>query len=85
MLRHIDEFSDVLEHFFPDFQNLLVFDNSSGHGAFTEDTLLSQRTSKGWGGRQPKVRDTKWVDMSGKIHLQSCVFTEEDRVIEVSE
>jgi hypothetical protein len=80
MLRHIDEFLDVLEHVFPDFQNLLVFDNSSGHGAFAEDALLSQRASKGWGGRQPKMRDTKWVDSSGNIHLQSCVFTEEDRV-----
>ncbi len=69
MLRHIDEFLDVLEYVFPDFQNLLVFDNSSGHGAFAEDALLSQRASKGWGGRQPKMRDTKWVDSSGNTQL----------------
>jgi hypothetical protein len=80
MLQHVDEFMDILEVVMPDCKHLFVFDNSSGHGAFAEDALLAQRISKGWGGKQPLMRDTQWVDSEGTIHLQKMVFAEADRI-----
>ena len=64
----------------PDCKHLFVFDNSNGHGAFAEDALLAQRISKGWGGKQPLMRDTQWVDSEGTMHLQKMVFVEADRI-----
>jgi hypothetical protein len=69
-----------LEVVMPDCKHLFVFDNSNGHGAFAEDALLAQRISKGWGGKQPLMRDTQWVDSEGTMHLQKMVFVEADRI-----
>ena len=74
MPEHTDEFIDMLEVCFPDVKNLFIFDNSSGHGAFSDGALLAQRMSKGWGGKQPKMHPTCWTDSGGNLHLQSMAF-----------
>jgi len=78
MLQHVEEFMDILEVVMPDCKHLFVFDNSSGHGAFADNALLAQRVSKGWGGKQPKLREAEWSDSSGIVHVQKMVFEEAD-------
>jgi hypothetical protein len=59
----------------PEHDPIVVFDNSSGHGAYADDALQAQKMSCGWGGKQARMRDTSWVDLKGKKHKQSMVFT----------
>ena len=44
-----------------DKHTILLFDHSSGHRAFAEDTLNARRMNVRLGGVQPCMRDTVWA------------------------
>ena len=45
------------------FQYLFLFDHSANHEAFAADALRASVVNKGWGGKQPKLRCTRF-----KVH-----------------
>jgi hypothetical protein len=75
---------------FPQFDCLFLFDHSNGHDWLQPDGLSLSKICKNFGGKQPKMRNSKIVDSSlfGKYHddsftlqlndTQSMVFTSED-------
>jgi hypothetical protein len=74
---HLEQYYDIFEMKCPECDPIVVKDNSSGHGAYATDALLSQRMSVGWGGKQPLMKQTVWYDDKGKKHIQDMVFTGE--------
>ncbi len=78
ILQHLDEYLDILETVCPGHQHLFIFDNSSRHDAFAEDALVANRMNKGWGGKQPHMRATEWMDSSGVMHAKTMIFQDGD-------
>ena len=60
MIEHCVEVMDGLDAKFGvgQYQYLFLFDHSANHEAFAEDALRASVMSKGWGGKQPKLRST---------------------------
>ncbi len=50
---------DVLKVLYPHYDFVFIFDHSCGHDKKRPDGLNPQRLTKSFGGRQPKMRDTK--------------------------
>ena len=65
MIYHAVEVMDGLDVKFGKgrFQYLFLFDHSANHEAFATDALRSSVISKGWGGKQAKLRSTSF-----KVH-----------------
>ncbi|CAG8668093.1 8518_t:CDS:2, partial [Racocetra fulgida] len=53
---------DILEIALPDTILVFGFDNSSSHGAFTEDVLIVNRMNVGYSGKQPKMHLGRFSD-----------------------
>ena len=62
MIEHCTEVMDGLDVKFGTdrFQYLFLFDHSANHEAFAPDALRSNVVSKGWGGKQAKMRATEF-------------------------
>ena len=62
MIEHCEEVMDGLDAKFgaDRFQYLFLFDHSANHEAFASDALRANVVSKGWGGKQPKLRETEF-------------------------
>ena len=60
MIEHCVEVMDGLDAKFgvDQYQYMFLFDHSANHEAFAEDALRASVMSKGWGGKQPKLRPT---------------------------
>ena len=60
MIQHCVEVMDGLDVKFGrgQYQYLFLFDHSSNHEAFADNALRASVMSKGWGGKQPKLRTT---------------------------
>jgi hypothetical protein len=64
MCLHLEQYLDIFEVKCPEHNPIVVFDNSSGHGAYADDALQAQKMSSGWGGKQARMRDTSWKKVS---------------------
>ncbi|KAH8914075.1 hypothetical protein BT69DRAFT_1343613 [Atractiella rhizophila] len=60
-LRSVEKkFIPVFERLHPGQTALVVFDNSTGHGAMASDALNAKNMNLGPGGKQPVMRDGWW-------------------------
>ncbi|CAG8476073.1 11974_t:CDS:2 [Racocetra fulgida] len=62
---------DILEIAIPDTMLVFGFDNSSSHRAFAEDALVASRMNVGFGGKQSKMRPSRFSDSTS----QEIVFS----------
>jgi hypothetical protein len=60
----------IFERTHPGCIGIFAFDNATSHTAFAPDALVAKRMSKGYGGKQPKMRATFW----GNGQRQSMVI-----------
>ncbi|THH32729.1 hypothetical protein EUX98_g1481 [Antrodiella citrinella] len=60
----------------PGDQFLIIVDNSQGHSAYAEDTLLVQRMNMRPGGQQARMRDG-WYERDGRRITQPMVFPDD--------
>ena len=51
------------------YHHIWCFDHSCGHTAFADDALNASKMNKGPGGKQPKMRDTKWNGQTQSMTL----------------
>ncbi|KAJ3553136.1 hypothetical protein NP233_g12718 [Leucocoprinus birnbaumii] len=58
----------------PNYQMLLMVDNSQGHSAYAEDALLVSRMNMGPGGKQAMLRDGWYIGQDGRRITQKMVF-----------
>ena len=65
----------IFNQAFPGDVAVFAFDNSSGHACKAKNALVANRMNLRPGGKQPRMRDTKW---GNGIH-QSMVFQEGDK------
>lgn len=56
----------------PDYQVLIMVDNSQGHSAYGEDALLTSRMNMRPGGKQAKLRDGWYIKDGQKIIQPMC-------------
>ena len=80
MSLQVEDIYDVLSIKFPQYNFLLLLDQSSGHGRMGEGGLNINTMSVRWGGKQDKMRSTKIKEV-GPYHRilevgdeQSMVF-----------
>ena len=61
MIQHVIEVMDGLDAKYGEgrFQYVFLFDHSANHEAFAADALRATSMSKGWGGKQSKLRTTE--------------------------
>lgn len=57
----------------PEYQALIMVDNSQGHSAYSSDAILVSRMNLNLGGTQPKLRDG-WYICNDHHILQKMVF-----------
>jgi hypothetical protein len=57
----------------PEYQALIMVDNSQGHSAYAIDALLTSRMNLRPGGKQARLRDG-WYERSGEKIIQSMIF-----------
>lgn len=74
MLEQTKRMIPIFEAQHPGKQGLFLFDNSTGHNAFSPDALLAHKMNYNPSGKQPKLRDTTW---NGR--RQSMQFEEGDK------
>ena len=51
------------------YHHFWCFDQSHGHTAYSEDTLISSKMNKGPGGKQHKMHDTVWNGQTQTMRL----------------
>ena len=59
MVLQMEDCSDVLNTLHPEFDFIFLFDHSCGHDRKRPDGLCCNSVRKEWGGKQPKMRETK--------------------------
>jgi hypothetical protein len=59
MVLQFEDCIDVMEVLYPDFEYVFLFDHSCGHDRKRPDGLCVNSIRKGFGGKQPMMRDTK--------------------------
>ena len=64
MVLQMEDCVDVLKVLYPQFDIVFLFDHSCGHDKQRPDGLNANNISKGYGGSQPKMHDTKIQDMT---------------------
>ena len=84
----LEDCADVLQHLYPQFDYLFLFDHSSGHDKQREDGLNVKKMTKSFGGNQRKMRDTVIKQEKGYLgpylrilnpgDTQSMVFKDRD-------
>jgi hypothetical protein len=57
----------------PEYQVLIMVDNSQGHSAYAIDALLTSQMNLRPGGKQARLRDG-WYERSGEKIIQSMIF-----------
>jgi hypothetical protein len=72
MVAHLEEVIKLAEEVFPWAQFVFRFDHSSNHTAMAEDALNAKRMNKNPGGKQPKMRRSKYV-RGDQEHIQFMV------------
>lgn len=58
----------------PGYQALFLVDNSQGHCAYPVDALLTSRMNLRPGGKQARLRDGWFLDLSGQKIVQKMIF-----------
>lgn len=64
----------IFETAYPHCQGLFLFDNATSHCAYAQNALRASRMNKGWGGKQPVMRDGYFTDKEGKRVIQKMTF-----------
>ncbi len=59
----------------PDYQALIMVDNSQGHGIYAPNALLTRDMNFNPGGSQPKLRDGWFINGLGERVVQHMVFS----------
>ncbi len=59
MILQFEDCIDVVRTLWPEFEYVFLFDHSCGHDRQRPDGLTTTGLNKGFGGAQPKMRDTK--------------------------
>lgn len=70
----------VFEAAHPDCQALFLFVNATSHSAFGEDALRTSRMNKGWGGKQPHMRNGYFNDSDGIQVTQRMTIERDEEV-----
>ncbi len=88
MVLQLEDCADVLNHLYPQYDYLFLFDHSSGHDKQREDGLNVKKMTKSFGGSQRKMRNTLIKKEKGYLgpyrrklnpgDTQSMVFLETD-------
>jgi hypothetical protein len=90
MVLQLEDCVDCLKILYPTFDFVFLFDHSNGHDRMQPNGLNLRKVRKNYGGRQPKMRESKNVDRScfGPYHTkhfnlqpngtQSMVFNPSD-------
>ena len=84
MSLQVEDVYNILATVYPQFDFLLLLDQSSGHGKMREGALNVNTMGVRWGGCQQNLRETKIKDVGPYPSLlkvgdiQKMVFTEED-------
>ncbi len=88
MVMQLEDCADVLQHLYPRFDYLFLFDHSSGHDKQREDGLNVKKMTKSFGGNQRKMRETVRKQEKGYLgpflrilnpgDTQSMVFKDRD-------
>jgi hypothetical protein len=71
MALQVEDLVDCLVVLYPDFDFILLFDHSSGHGKSQKDGLNVHSMSKAWGGKQAKMHESKITGMGDLANLDS--------------
>jgi hypothetical protein len=58
MVLQLEDCIDVLQSLYPQFDYLFMFDHSCGHDKMRPNGLSAAKLRKGFGGSQPRMRDT---------------------------
>ena len=80
----LEDVYDVLSIIFPDFDFIFLFDQSSGHKKYREDSLNIKNINVSYGGKNTRMRDTvikevgPYPAMLKVGETQKMCFTEED-------
>ncbi len=59
MILQFEDCIDVVRTLWPEFEYVFLFDHSCGHDRQRPDGLTTTGLNKGFGGAQPRMRDTK--------------------------
>ena len=84
MALQIEDVLDILSVKYPNFDFLILMDQSSGHGKSLKEGLNALSMGVKYGGSQPKMRDTKIKEVGPYRRIlnvgdvQKMVFTEND-------
>ena len=86
--ERFEDCADVLNHLYPQYDYLFLFDHSSGHDKQREDRLNVKKMTKSFGGSQRKMRNTLIKKEKGYLgpyrrklnpgDTQSMIFLETD-------
>jgi hypothetical protein len=76
LVTQVEDLADVLQVLHPCVQVLMMFDHSSGHDKKRPDGLNATSMNKEFGGKQPKMRETK-------IEEEDCYLGSFPRILEV--
>ena len=91
MVLQMEDCIDVLKVLYPSYDVLLLFDHSCGHDRQRDDGLNVEYMSKGYGGKQSRLRPSLIKQVDGYIgsftqklnvgDTQTMIFSADDDVL----